>query len=145
MSVKSKSQIFTSKQLAFQELFIGTLVYVTVLGFFNDYTSIVYANSFSTIFFAGVVLEMLTYLAFLLKGTLISWLKNRQGIAYRILMFFSVWLIMFLSKFVFMGALTVIFGEYITINGFFGIVLVVASVTLVHKLAYVIFKKLGDT
>lgn len=138
-----KTDRFTSRQIAFQELFIGTLIYSVVLGFFNDYTTIVEARSFSTIFFASVVLEILTYLAFRLKGQIIAWLKGREGLMYRILMFFCVWFIMFTSKFVFIWALDLLFGSYISINGFFGILLVVLCVTVVHKLAYKIFGMLG--
>ncbi|WP_207843499.1 hypothetical protein [Williamsia soli] len=56
----SEDRPFNSKQLAFKELFVGALIYAVVLGFFNDYTSLVYATSFSTIFFAAIVLEILT-------------------------------------------------------------------------------------
>lgn len=139
----SKTKKFNSKQLLFQEVFVGTLVYITVLGFFSDYTDIVYAKSFSTIFFASIVLEILTYLAFQVKGLIIAWLKDRTGSLYRMLMFFSVWLVMFLSKFIFIWTLDFIFGNYITIKGFFGILLVVLCVTIIHKLAYKIFIKLG--
>lgn len=134
---------FSPQQLAFQELFIGTLIYVAVLGLFNQYTTIVYANNFSTILFASVVLQILTYAAFWLKGRIVSWLKDKEGKAYRILMFFCVWMVMFTSKFVFIWVLDIIFGAYIRVNGFFGILLVVACVTLVHRVAYQIFHRLG--
>lgn len=142
--MNNTGKTFSPRQLAFQEIFIGTLIYAVVLGFFNDYTSIVSARSFSTIFFASVVLEILTYLAFQLKGAIISWLKNRQGTVYRALMFFCVWLVMFVSKFVFIWALDLVFDDYIIINGFFGILLVVLSVTIIHKLAYMLFYQLGE-
>jgi len=86
----NKINNFSSKQLLFQEIFIGTLIYVAVLGFFNDYTSVVYAKSFSTIFYASVILEILTFLAFQLKSQIILWLKDREGSLYRLLMFFCV-------------------------------------------------------
>jgi hypothetical protein len=138
-----KDGSFSSRQLLFQELFIGTLIYSIVLGLFSDYTSIVYAKSFSWILFASIVLEVLTYLAFRLKGCIVRSLNNRKGKVYQILKFFSVWLIMFLSKFVFIGALDVIFGSYIRVNGFFGILAVVLCVTVIHKLAYKIFDRLA--
>ena len=142
--MKSKDNTFNSKQLVFQEIFIGTLIYSVVLGFFNDYTSIVYARSFSTIFLASLTLEILTFLAFKLKSKIISWLKEREGVGYALLMFFSVWLVMFLSKFVFIWALDLLFGEYIRINGFFGILAVVLCVTITHKLAYTVFNRLSE-
>jgi len=143
--VKPKTKLPNSRQLLFQEIFIGTLIYVTVLGFFNDYTSIVYAKSFSILFFAGLILEILTYLAFQLKSLVIAWLKNRKGSLYRILMFFCVWLVMFMSKFVFIWVLDIIFGSYININGFFGILVIVLCVTIIHRLAYKVFNKLGES
>lgn len=143
--MKSKVNVFNSKQILFKELFVGTLIYAVVLGFFNDYTSIVDARSFSTIFYAAFVLEVLTYLAFLLKGSIISWLKDRSGLAYKFLMFFCVWLVMFLSKFVFISTVDMIFGSNINIYGFFGILYIVISVTLSHKLADKVFLSLGDS
>jgi hypothetical protein len=141
----SADPVFNSRQLMFKELFVGTLIYAVVLGFFNDYTSIVYAKSFSTIFFAAIVLEILTFAAFFIKGRIVDRLKGRSGTANRLLMFFCVWLVMFLSKFVFIWAIDVTFGDDININGFFGILLVALTVTVVHKLADFVFTMLGDT
>jgi hypothetical protein len=141
--MKSKNNPFNSRQLIFQELFIGTLIYAVVLGFFNDYTSLVYAKSFSTIFFASVALELLTYAAFQVKAAIVGWLQNHQGLVYRMATLMSVWFTMFISKFIFIAVLDLLFGDYIHVSGFFGILLVVACVTIIHKLAYRVFTKLA--
>lgn len=143
-SATSRPRNFNQKQLLFKELFVGTLIYCVVLGFFNDYTAIVSAKSFSTIFMASIVLEILTYIAFIIKSHLVETLKHRKGAIYKVLLFFSVWLVLFLSKFVFIWIIDRLFGSYITIHGFFGILFVVLSVTIIHKLADITFKKLGD-
>lgn len=142
--MKSQTIVFNSRQLLFKEIFVGTLIYAVVLGLFNDYTSIVYARSFSTIFYASIVLEILTYLAFMLKGKIVAWLIHKEGLIYRILMFFFVWLVMFLSKFVFIWVIDMIFGNNININGFFGILAIALTVTIIHKLADKIFISFGD-
>lgn len=142
--MKTKANSFNARQLLFKELFVGTLIYAVVLGFFNDYTSTVSAKSFSTIFYAAIVLEILTYLAFLLKDRIIQWLKNHSGTFYKILMFFCVWLVMFVSKFVFIWVIDLVFGSNIDINGFFGVLAVVLSVTVIHTVADKVFIKLGD-
>ena len=134
----------SAKQQVFTELFVGTLIYVVVLGFFRDYTDIVYAKSFSTMFLAAVVLEILTYLAFLLKKHIVAWLKPKSGAIYRVLLFFAVWFVMFVSKFVFIGVLDLLFSDYIYVHGFFGILFVVLTVTILHKLANFTFQKLAD-
>jgi hypothetical protein len=139
----NKQARFSQRQLVFHELFLGTLIYAVVLGLFNDYTTIVEARSFSTIVSAAFVLQVLTFLAFMLKSHIMRWLRNHEGLVYRALTVFCVWLVMFLSKFVFIGALNIVIGDYIAVNGFFGILAVVVSVTVIHRLAQYVFGKLG--
>lgn len=136
--------IFTTRQLVFKELFVGTLIYAIVLGFFDDYTGIVEAKSFSSIFFAAIILQILTSLLFLLKKRIVAWLKDRKEIGYRILMFFMVWLVMFLSKFIFIWSIDVILGDNVNINGFFGVLILAVTVTVIHKLADYAFMRLGS-
>lgn len=142
MSIRTVS-VFSDKQHLFKELFVGTLIYVVVLGFFSDYTDIVYTRSFSALFLAAIVLQLLTYATLLLKIQIVRWLKDKQGHAYRALLFFSVWLVMFLSKFVFIWAIDLTFGKAVNIYGFFGVLWLVLSMTIVHKAADMIFLKLG--
>lgn len=142
--MKNREISINQKQILFKELFVGTLIYSVVLGFFNDYTNIVEAKSFSTIFFASIVLQILTISAFYLKGKIVEWLNQRSGLFYKVLMVLCVWLVMFLSKFVFIWVIDSLFGNYINIYGFFGILLVVGSVTVIHKLADLVFKLLKN-
>lgn len=136
--------VFNNRQRLYKELVVGTLIYAVVLGFFDDYTNIVEAKSFSTIFLASIVLEVLTCLAFVLKRKIVAWLGAHQEVFYRGLMFFCVWFVMFISKFVFVWMIDLIFGSNMNINGFFGILAVVATVTALHRLADYWFIKLGD-
>lgn len=141
----TKKELFSARQLYFEEMFVGTLIYAVVLGFFNDYTSIVDAGSFSSIFFASIVLQILTYYTFALKRWLLARLKDRPGAWAAFVRFFCLWLIMFSSKFVFVWVVDLIFGDVINIYGFFGILAVVASVTVISKLKEYVFVKLGDS
>lgn len=133
----------TTKQQVFKELLIGTLIYVVVLGFFADYTDIVWAQSFSTIFMASFVLQVLTSIVFVLKRRIVAWLRGKKGAFYTALMFFCVWFLMFVSKFVFIEVLDLLFYSYIYVSGFFGILIVVATVTVLTKSVDYIFLKLS--
>lgn len=144
MKKAAQQYTFNSRQIIFKELFVGTLIYAVVLAFFSDYSNIVCAKSFSTIFLAAVVLEVLTFLAFKLKAGIVRWLKHREGALYRALMIFCIWLVMFTSKFVFIWVIDIIFGTAITINGFFSILMLVLCVTIMRKAADYIFTSLGD-
>ncbi len=143
--MKTHTENFTERQLLFKELFVGTLIYAVVLGFFNDYTSMVDAVSFSTILFAAFVLELLTYMAFRIKNSIVARLKQPKGIGYKLSMIFCIWLVMFLSKFVFVWVIDFVFRGNITISGFFATLLLVVSVTVTHKLADILFVKLGQS
>lgn len=134
---------FTKKQLVFKELFVGTLIYVCVLGFLSDYTNIVYAKSFSYLFYASFVLETLTFLTLLAKKKVLSRLNQKEGVKHKATVLLGAWLILFLSKFVFIGAIDLLFMGTVTVYGFFNIFAVVLTVTLLHKAAGYVFKRLG--
>ncbi|MBI3494805.1 hypothetical protein HY004_02380 [Candidatus Saccharibacteria bacterium] len=141
--MSTSKTILTTKQLIFKEMFIGTLIFVLVLGFFADYTNIVWAKSFSYIFMAAFVLQVLTSVVMLLKKKIVAGLKSKDGKQYRALMFFCVWFLLFVSKFIFIVILDLLFGDYVYVHGFIGILIVVASATILVTLVDYTFSKLS--
>jgi uncharacterized membrane protein YvlD (DUF360 family) len=139
-----ETAVFSARQLLFKELFVGTLIYAVVLGFFDDYTSIVEARSFSYVFLAAVVLEVLTCGAFAVKDAIVGRLRHRGSRSALALMALGVWFVMFSSKFVFIWVIDLVFGDDVDINGFFGIFAVALVVTVVHRLADQVFARLGS-
>jgi hypothetical protein len=134
---------FNSRQLLFKELFVGTLIYTVVLGFFDDDTSIVEATSFRYIFLAAIVLEVLTCLVLAAKDTIVGRLRHRGTRRATLLMAFGVWFVMFSSKFVFIEAIDLVFGDDVNIDGFLGVFAVAIVVTVAHRLADLVFIRLG--
>lgn len=140
--MKKKMDQNNSRQILFKDLFVGTLIYAVVLGFFNDYTDIITAKSFSTIFLAAFVLQLLTYSVFWLKKKVVIKLKPKKELKFKLVMIFGVWLIMFSSKFVFIGTIDLIFGDNMNVSGFVGILLVALSATIAARLSDLVFEKL---
>lgn len=130
----------TNRQLLFQELLIGSLIYTVVFGFFNDYTNILTTYSYSTTFFSALAMMAMTIPVFRLKSHLAKRFKNNK-----MLMIFSIWAVMFFSKFVFLEALDLIFGDYLYISGFVGLVLIIITATVLQKLASLAYKSLGSS
>lgn len=126
------------KQELFQELLVGSLLYAVVFGFFNDYTDILKTTSYSSTFLSAIVMMLLTFPTFRLKRWIVVRLRE-----HRIFMILSVWLVMFLSKFVFLGVIALVFGDYVRISGFVGLLIIIASVTALQKLAGYAYRKLG--
>lgn len=134
----------TFRQELYKEMVLGTLIYAVVLGFFCEYTDFLFTKSFSTTFFMAIAMQLLTFATLLLKKWTVSKFKLRQSKKAKFGLVFFIWLIMFLSKFVFIASINLIFGESATIKGFFGIVFIVASMIIAKAIIELVYKKLGD-
>ena len=58
-------------------------------------------------------------------------------------MFFSVWLVLFLSKFVFLEVIAIVFRSEVKISGFVGLLIIVICLTAAEKIVNLIDKRLG--
>jgi hypothetical protein len=135
---------FSHKQQVFREMVLGTLVYAVVLGFFNDYTDILDTKSYSTTFLVAIVMQILTYSTLFLKKGVASKFKSKPRKWNKAGLVASVWLVLFLSKFVFLAAIDFIFGENVEISGFVGLMAIILTMTVAKELIDYIFDKLGD-
>ncbi len=132
------------KQAIFRDMILGTLVYAVILGFFNDYTDILRTDSYSVTFTVAIVMQVLTYLTFALKRKVAGHLKARSGRFSKVAVVLAVWLIMFLSKFVFLAVIDYLFGAAVDISGFIGLMAIILTMTLVKQLVDYIYLKLAD-
>lgn len=123
---------------------LGTLIYAAVIGFFNDYTDILTTVSFSWTFAMAFVLQVLTTLTLMLKRWVAARFKGREGLGSTIGLGFSVWLIMFLSKFVFLAVVEVLLGHAVDVSGFIGIMLIVATMMVLQQVVRRTYQWLGD-
>lgn len=131
------------RQQLFWDMVLGTLVYAVVLGFFEDYTNILSAWSYSTTFFVAITLQILTYLTLRLKSLVIKHFKGKEGKRYRAMLIFGVWAIMFFSKFVFIAVIESIFGSSVVISGFVGLVIILVAMTVIKKLIDISYARLA--
>jgi predicted Co/Zn/Cd cation transporter (cation efflux family) len=134
----------SNRQRVFSEMLSGILLYSVVLGFFNDYTDIIHTGTYSTTFAVAVVMEILTFLTIALKDRVLRWLNGRGRPPRKAAVVFSLWLIMFLSKFVFLAAISAIFRGEVQVSNFFGLLLIIACMTIAQKLLDLAYASLGD-
>lgn len=123
---------------------LGTLVYSVVLGFFNDYTDILQTRSYSVTFMVAIVLQILTYLTFQLKDKVAGHFKARTDAFKKPGLVLSVWFIMFVSKFVFLAVISVVFRSSVYVSGFIGLMAIIITMTIAKQLIDLAYKKLGD-
>ncbi len=141
--MKNSNHTESPKQQLFREMVMGTLVFSVVLGFFEDYTDILNTWSYSTTFFVAIVMQILTYLTFWLKSLVVKYFKGKEGKKYQAALVFGVWLILFLSKFVFLAVIDYIFGGSAEISGFVGILIILITMTLSKDLIDIVYSKLA--
>lgn len=132
------------KQEFFLSMVIGVLLYSVVLGFFNDYTNILHTSSYSVTFLLAIVMQILTYLTFEVKKMAQKWFKDKNGSWYKFGLIFTIWLILFLSKFIFLWVISIVFRQSVQISGFVGLLLIVAILTVFQQLFELTYHKLAD-
>jgi hypothetical protein len=88
-------------------------------------------------------MQILTYLTLLLKDKVILWFRNKERSGYKYAMVFTIWFILFVSKFVFLEVIVVIFRQEVKISGFIGVLIIVVCFTFVQKLVELVDSKLN--
>lgn len=132
-----------TKQELFVDMVLGTLIYAVVLGFFEEYTTILTTWSYSITFFVAVVMQILTFLTLRFKIFIIHQLRNPEKSSSKITVIIGVWLVMFFSKFVFLFVIESIFGSSAEFSGFFGLVVVILTMVLVKQGIERLYEKLS--
>ncbi len=132
------------RQQIFRDMLIGTLLYSVVIGFYNDYTTILHTRSYSVTFALALVLQLLTFATLWVKKAIVRRSKRITGKKGTLVLLFGVWLVMFLSKFVFLWVIGIVFKDSVQLEGFVNILVVVATMLLVQKIIDYIDTRLGS-
>ena len=91
----------------------------------------------------AIVLKALLNVILRLEHRIASYFRTREGTIYRLLQVVSMWSILFLSKFVILEAIDIIFGEHVEIGGFIPIVALIISMLVAELIVKRIYERLG--
>ncbi len=139
-----KKTSVSNKQEIFRNMIVGILLYSVVLGFFNDYTNFLHTGTYSITFSLAIVMQILTYLTYMVKDRVVDWFNGHENPINKVWLVFCVWLVIFLSKFVFLWVIDFVFRGTVEISGFIGLLIMVVILTIAQKLLELIYIKLGD-
>jgi hypothetical protein len=114
--IVSAAQI-SSRQQFFLRYFTAVLVDLVVLNLFVEFWDRVHVDAFSISLLVAVLLQLLLQLTLRLERQVAAYFNARTGAVARFLRYFSAWLILFLSKFVILYALTLVFGDAVRFSG----------------------------
>lgn len=120
-------------QKTYRDWVLGTLVYMLVLSLFNDYTAMISITSASTVLFASVVLQALTFWTLNFKRWLGSRFSYPKGQKIKPAKFFALWSVLFSSKFLFLWVIDILFGQNVEIAGFVSLLAIIVVMTIIKE------------
>lgn len=121
-------------QKTYRDWVLGTLVYMVVLSMFDDYTAIIHISSASTILFASILLQALTFWTLRFKSWIGSKFDNKDLSWVKPAKFFTLWAVLFFSKFIFLWAIDVTLGSNVEVSGFVGLMVIIVVMTVMKEL-----------
>ena len=129
------AQVPTTAQALFVRYVLAVLIDLVVLNLFDEYADNVQIDSFTISLLAAVLLQILLKLTLLLEHRIATWFKTKPGRIWTVTRFLTAWLILFGSKFVFLEAINIAFGDRVQFFGMLHGVVTLIVVLLVMILA----------
>ena len=136
--------LVTRRQQRFASWVTDVLVYIVVLNLFIEYVPRVIAESFTISIFTAVVLKFLIDAITGLEHRVRGWFNQREGQVWRALGVVTMFLILFVSKFVILEVIDVVFGDRVALGGFIQVALLVVTMILARLGVAWAYRRLGD-
>jgi hypothetical protein len=113
----ASAEAISSKQRLFLRYFTAILIDLVVLNIFAEYWDNVTIHSFTISLCTAVLLQVLLKLTLAIEHRVAGYFNSRTWAMAKAMRYFSAWAILFLSKFVILGAVNFAFGDYIIFSG----------------------------
>jgi hypothetical protein len=137
----------TNRQTLFIRYLLAILIDLVVLNLFDEYSANVEIESFTTLLFAAILLQILLKLTLNLEHRVAGYFKTKPGRQWKVARFFAAWLILFGSKFVILEAIDMAFGDsvkfYGMLNGVLTLIVVLIVMVLAEEVVARIYRKLA--
>ena len=134
----------TKWQLVYAGWTLTLLAYIVVLNLWVEFNGKVIIDSFAISIATSVVLLVLLVIILGLEHHVKAWFAQREGAVYRVLGTATTLLILFLSKFVILEVVDIIFGEHVELGSFVDVLLLVLLLIVAQKLMVLVWDRLGD-
>jgi len=120
------------------------LIYIVVLNLFVEYAANIVIDSFTISIFTAIVLKILLEIVFKFEHLVGDFFKARPGKVSNFLRIISMWLILFLSKFLILEVIDIIFGEHVELGKFLDVIILVITLMVARELFDRIYLSLGE-
>jgi len=135
--------VITPAQQRFAGWMSDVLIYIVVLNLFVEYSGAIIIDSFTISILTAVLLKALLDILGGVEHRVAVFWQQREGTLNRILGIASVWAILFLSKFVILEVVDIVFGEHVELGHFLDIVLLIVTMIASRLVFQQIYERLG--
>lgn len=109
---------------------VDVFVYVVVLNLFVEYLPAVVSETFTLSVLTAVLLKVVLEVVVAAKTRVRAWFGAATGPAGKVLAALALWAVLFGSKFVVLEVVDLVFGEAVTLGGFFSVTLLILVLML---------------
>ncbi|MFC1649499.1 hypothetical protein ACFL2C_02160 [Patescibacteria group bacterium] len=130
------------RQSQYLDWTIDLLIYIVILNIFIEYSWGFYIDSFTISIFTAFVLKASMGIVMRAEHRVSGFFKKRSGKYNRFLHILSVWGIIFLSKFIILEVIDIIFGTHVEIRSFISLILLIVTMMVTKKILETVYEKL---
>lgn len=133
----------SSRQGRFASWVTDVLVYIVVLNLFVEFSDAVVIDSFWISVLTAVLLKTMLDAIIGFEHRVAGFFDRHDGTAWRVGKLLAVWGILFLSKFVILEAVDIVFGDEVELGKLLDVILLVVALMLARALFDKAFRALG--
>ena len=133
------------RQLIFFSWTKDVLIYVVVLNLFVEYVDKIVIDSFTISILTAILLKALLDVILGLEHRVAHFFESRPGKIAKFLRIVSTWLILFLSKFLILEAVDLVFGDHVELGKFVHVLSLVIALMVAREVVQRIYVALGSS
>ena len=135
----------TRRQMIFFSWTKDVLIYIVVLNLFVEYVSKIVIDSFTISIFTAILLKVLLDVILGLEHKVAHFFEARPGNLSKFLRIMSTWLILFVSKFLILEVVDLVFGEHVELGKFVHVLSLVIALMVAREVVQRIYLALGSS
>ena len=134
----------TRRQSIFFSWTTDALIYIIVLNLFVEYNAKIVIDSFTISIFTAILLKILLEIILKFEHLVADFFKSRPGKLSSFLRFLTTWGILFLSKFLILEVVDIVFGEHVELGKFLDVIVLVVALMVARAVFQWIYMSLGE-
>jgi hypothetical protein len=138
------SIVITNRQRFFIRCLLFVLVDLAVLNLFVEHWHYIVIDSFTISLFTACLLQILLRLTTNIERRIAAHFKDHSGKGALVKRFLATWVVLFLSKFVILEAVDLVFGDHVDFGGIIPFICVVSAMLLAELLLTRVFYRLAQ-